>query len=31
MPNAGFVKRTADLFLSLGLKDVGYEYVSLPL
>ena len=29
MPNAFFVKRTADLFVKLGLKEAGYLYVNM--
>jgi len=29
MPNAFFVRRTADLFVKLGLKEAGYLYVNM--
>jgi hypothetical protein len=29
MPNAAFIKQTADLFVKLGLKDAGYLYVNM--
>jgi hypothetical protein len=29
MPNAVFVRKTADLFVALGLKDAGYLYVNM--
>jgi alpha-galactosidase len=29
MPNAAFIKQTADLFVKLGLKDAGYLYINM--